>query len=191
MEAKEFKTNIEDAILHTRFLSGQKSSIEMFQVYPDSASCVVRPQTLVGTIEQLFEQLSEMNRLGAAIAIVVNQTDLKGRTAENIVRVRVLFTDDDTNLNKSIILDPPSFIVRSKHGPHKYYIFNGVELWRFSALQKFLADEAETDKKICDLGRAMRLAGFYHMKDPQNPFMVKIESQFINELNEVLNAKSV
>lgn len=191
METKEFKTNIEVARLQIIFLSGQKNSREVFQVYPDSEFCRVQPQILIGTIDEVFDQLTEFNRQGAGVALVVNQTDLKGRAIGNVTHVRALFTDDDNNLNKFIALDPPSFIVRSKNGPHKYYLFRGVALEHFSDMQKNLAAEAETDSKVCDLGRAMRLAGFYHMKDPSNPFIVNIESQFMNELMAVLHGNSL
>lgn len=175
------------AKLHLGFLSGKKNSKEVFQIYKDSDQCKTTPHFLIGTLDQHFNELVRLNRAGCAIAVVVNETDLKGRATENIIKVRALFTDDDNNLNKLIELDPPSFVVRSKAGLHKYYMFRGLELHDFHDMQKLLAFEAETDPKVCDLGRPMRLAGFYHMKDPSNPFLVTIDSQFMNELEREIN----
>ena len=181
------KPNIEHANLHLEFLSGQKRSNEMFQIYADSKQSSVLPQILIGTLEQHWDRLVDANRRGAAIAVVVNQTDFKGRCDKNIVRIRSFFTDDDKNLNKAIAMDPPSFRVLSKRGPHKYYVGQDFEISIFKSIQKLLAAEAETDPQVCDLGRVMRLAGFFHMKNPQDPFLVKIESDFKHDLQAKLN----
>lgn len=174
--------NKEFARAHLKFLSGEENSVEVFQVYPDHERCGVKARILIGTLDQHFDELVRLNLAGAAISVVVNQTDLKGRKDENVVRIRALFTDDDNHRQKSIQFDPPSFAILSKAGKHKYYVINGLHLEEFKPLQQLLACEAETDPQVCDLGRAMRLAGFFHMKDPHDPFLVRIESEFNTEL---------
>lgn len=171
---------------HLQFLSGQKTSREVFQIYPDSPKCLVHPRILIGTLDEHFDTLVAMNRAGCAISVVVNQTDLRGRAGKNIIGIRAFFTDDDNNLNVKIPLDPPSFKVKSKNGYHKYYIVRNFDLKDFTPMQKCLAEIAGTDPKVCDLARPMRLAGFYHMKNPNNPFFVNLESDFLENLEKSL-----
>lgn len=173
---------------HVEYLSRSRNSVELFQIFPDSDESNVRPQFLVGTLEQLWPKLVELNRAGGCIALTVNQTDLKGRKSENVVRIRAFFSDDDDNLNLPIPMDPPSFRVISKSGPHKYYLCKGMLLSEFKEIQKTIAEVAQTDSQVCDLPRAMRLAGFFHMKDPKNPFFVRIESQFEADLEAELDS---
>jgi hypothetical protein len=103
--------NYETAKKHLQYLSGKKDSREVFQTYPDSESCRVFPQVFIGTLEEHFETFTRLNNQGAAIAVVVNETNLKGRKIEDVVRVRAFFTDDDNNLDKEINVDPPSLVV--------------------------------------------------------------------------------
>lgn len=171
---------------HLQCLSGQKTSREVFQVYPDSSACQVPPRVLIGTLDEHFDTLVIMNRAGCAISVVVNQTDLQGRAGKNIIGIRAIFTDDDNNFNIETPLDPPSFKVKSKNGYHKYYIVHNFDLKDFSPMQKSLAEIARTDPKVCDLARPMRLAGFYHMKNPNGPFFVNLESDFLDNLEKSL-----
>src|SRR4051794_20035118 len=44
-----------------------------------------------GTIDEHAHSLSLLNKQGAAIFVMVNQGDLKGRKAGNVIRIRALF----------------------------------------------------------------------------------------------------
>ena len=68
-----------------------------FQTFDDNqdrkdASLV---RVLHGTINQYWLALGNLNDKGAGIFVTINETDLKGRTAKNIVRVRACFIDLD------------------------------------------------------------------------------------------------
>ena len=138
-----------------------------------------------GSLEQHFNALHRHNQNGCGVFVTVNQTDLSGRKAENIRRVRGLWVDFDTadheRLDRLISMDgiPPNLIVESSAGKHHAYwiIEEGGEipLNQFTELQKrlihlFAGDGA--DKAIHDLPRVMRLAGFYHRKG--EPFMARV-----------------
>ncbi len=52
-------------------------------------------RVLHGSLNQHFETLADLNTAGAGIYVAVNQTDGKGRRAENITHVRAQFVDLD------------------------------------------------------------------------------------------------
>ena len=72
---------------------------------------------LHGTLDQHYEQLCRLNKAGAGIYITVNETDLKGRKAQNITRVRAVFADLDGAPLKPALQKPlPQIVVESfKH----------------------------------------------------------------------------
>jgi hypothetical protein len=125
--------------------------------------------------------LSHDNQNGGGVYVTVNQTDLKGRKAENITGIRALFVDFDTQraerVNDLLRLDmPPSMIIETSLGKHHaYWLCDGLGLEEFKPLQQrlithFIDDGA--DKSIHDLPRIMRLAGFYHLKG--EPFLSQV-----------------
>ena len=135
---------------------------------------VALAQILHGTLDKVLPKLIELNRLGAGIFVAVNETDLKGRKAENIVALRALFVDkDDGDLPNLPLL--PSSIVQSKNGQHAYWALKPEQsIERFSPAQKSLIRSLNTDKAVHDLPRVMRVPGFWHQKDPNKPFMPRI-----------------
>ena len=48
-----------------------------------------------GTLEQYFEHLVRYSKKGAGVFVVINKTDLRGRTEENVEKVRACFSDLD------------------------------------------------------------------------------------------------
>ena len=48
-----------------------------------------------GNLEQHARSLVELNKAGAGVFVTINQTDLLGRSKENIKRVRAVFADLD------------------------------------------------------------------------------------------------
>ncbi len=142
-----------------------------------------------GTLEQHASQLTALNQQGAGVYVTVNQTDGKGRKAENITAIRALFVDFDT-VNPKRLTDllslefehegilTPSLIVESSTGKHHaYWIAEGIPLKQFGECQKqligffdYIGDSP--DQSITDTSRIMRMAGFYHNKG--EPVLTKI-----------------
>src|SRR5262245_46580112 len=52
-------------------------------------------KVLNGTLARHWDTLAKLNEQGAGVYVTVNETDLKGRTANNIRRVRACFVDLD------------------------------------------------------------------------------------------------
>jgi hypothetical protein len=53
---------------------------------------------LHGTLDECFAEMTRLNDLGAGIFVTINETDFKGRSTGNIVKVRALFGDFDNGV---------------------------------------------------------------------------------------------
>jgi hypothetical protein len=127
-----------------------------------------------GTLDECWDRLVALNDRGAGIFVTINETDGKGRTTENIERIRALFEDLD-----GAPLDP---VMQSEYKPHiavesspkrfhTYQLATGVGLDQFEGFQKALAEKFSGDD-VHDLPRVMRLPGFIHRKG--EPFLTRI-----------------
>jgi putative DNA primase/helicase len=139
-----------------RFLQALDPSVIhfTFQVFDDNYD--LRQDRLAkklhGTLQKCWNKLVDLSERGAGIFVTINETDLKGREAENIVRVRALFVDLDGASLDAILNDQeipsPHIIIESSDGKfHVYWKVSNVPLKAFRALQKFLIDRFNGDKK--------------------------------------------
>lgn len=67
-----------------------------------------------------------------------------------------------------------TMIIETKNGYHIYWVLQGGSINNFVPIQKALAQKFGSDPMITNLSRVMRLPGFYHMKNPESPFMVRV-----------------
>src|SRR5262245_38637297 len=65
-----------------------------------------------GALEDLAPVLANLNRRGAGIFVTVNETDLKGREAANVLRARAVWQDDDAGHGWDVSL-PASIVVNT------------------------------------------------------------------------------
>ena len=155
-----------------------------------------------GTLEQHFEHLVRYSERGAGVFVVINKTDLRGRTAENVEKVRACFCDLDGVPLQPVLnheLEPSILVESSKERWHTYYIAQDVSLEAFTELQHSIADAFDGDHACCDLPRVMRLPGFLHQKVKDSvrsePFMTRIEQCHVdltytyNQLKEAFPVK--
>ncbi|MBO7747293.1 hypothetical protein I8J29_24210 [Paenibacillus sp. MWE-103] len=68
-----------------------------------------------------------------------------------------------------------AMIVETKNGFHVYWAIRGGKLGRFVAIQRALARKFNSDPKITDLARVMRVPGFHHRKNPASPYLVRVK----------------
>lgn len=126
-----------------------------------------------GNLAQLENTMEYLNRNGAGIYASVNETDGKGRCAENVVRVRCLFVDLDGSPLNPVLDDLPDMAVETSQGKfHAYWRIADCPLAGFKQLQQAIAAKYNGDPKVCDLPRVMRFPGFYHHKG--KPFLSTI-----------------
>lgn len=69
----------------------------------------------------------------------------------------------------------PSIIVETKNGFHVYWLLNKEfqEKSLFTAIQKSIVAMLNTDPKVVNLARILRVPGFLHLKNPAFSFLVK------------------
>ena len=136
---------------------------------------------LNGTLPEHFDQLRSLQEKGAGIFVTINQTDLKGRKAKNVVAVRAIFVDLDGAPIEPVLEHncEPHIIVESSEGRWHAYWRSILNKEDFTPTQKALIKAFDGDKSVIDLPRVMRLPGFYHQKVKggvkSSPFMTRLE----------------
>lgn len=149
-----------------------------FQTFDDSKRKDPKlARVLHGDFDACLQELIKLNRQGAGIFVTINATNLKGRTAADIVRCRGVCIDLDGASVEPLMSAPitPHIVVESSPGKfHIYWLIEDLALEHFTIVQKQLAAMFKGDSQVCDLPRVMRLPGFLHKK--QKPFLTHIIS---------------
>jgi hypothetical protein len=137
-------------------------------------------RVLHGTLIEHAAELRRLNKLGAGVFVTINETDGRGRTIKNIVRIRAVFVDLDGAPLDPVIKSstPPHMVTESSPGRYQaFMLVREMPLDRFSGIQRSLAAQLSGDPSVNDLPRVMRLPGFFHRKG--EPFVTRIVT--INE----------
>ena len=129
-------------------------------------------RVLHGSLDQHFTELVRLNDMGAGIFVSVNATNLRGRTAKDIVEVRWLFIDLDGNPLPTEGPRPHLVVETSPGHWHVYWKVDGVGLDEFKAKQMALLARHGGDKVINYLNCVLRVPGFLHRK--QEPRLIRI-----------------
>ena len=168
-EVKEFLKHFPGLITFQTFHDKDKNSREVAKIFH-------------GLDEANLRKCGALNKKGAGVFFMVNRGDGLGREAKNVVQVRAVFLDlDSDKIDTESVLSKvassnltPHFVINSS--PNNYHLYFKVKpsfpLSEFSKIQESLAKEFNTDK-VSDLPRVMRIPGFYHQK--REPFLVRIE----------------
>ena len=139
-----------------------------FQTFDDDESRKDKKlvRVLHGTLDDHATTLTTINQKGAGIFVTVNQTNLKGRKANDIEKVRAAFVDLDGSPLEPVLDHPlePHIIVESSPSRWHAYWLCELPCEEFSAVQLGLAEKFNGDTSVHDLPRVMRLPGFYHLK---------------------------
>lgn len=152
-----------------------------FQTFDDDADRKARSlaQILHGTVESCASSLHALNKRGAGVFWMVNHGDGKGRSTENVTRVRALFLDLDGAPLQAVLAAgaEPHAVVESSPGRwHVYWRVSGCSLAQFPPAQKALAAKFGGDRTVHDLPRVLRLPGFQHRKgEPFTSSIVSLE----------------
>ena len=148
-----------------------------FQTFPEGDTPSTQSPTILhGTLEEHAARLTELNNAGHGIFVMINQGDLKGRAARNVIRVRALFVDSDNGPIQPLLdaAIAPHIAVESSPGKgHGYFLVNDCPLDKFKERQHALAARFNGDRAVCDLPRVMRLPGFFHLKNAV-PFQTRL-----------------
>jgi hypothetical protein len=135
-----------------------------------------------GTLDEVWPKVLALNtpQRRAGVFVTVSETDFKGRRSDNIVRVRALFADADSDQQVRHCEETlaacgvvPSMVVKTGRGMH-YYFCADLPLHQFRGSQEKLIDRLGTDPSIKDLPRVMRLPGTLHLKNPDRPKLIEL-----------------
>lgn len=137
--------------------------------------------TYRGTVTELYHTLQGYNQAGWGVFVCINAMDGQGRDLANVAYVRAHVVDLDdvftsrAAYERAVNSNPqPHFAVNTS--PDKYHIYWLSEHYTgndyYSGIQRKLAQTYDGDRKIIDASRVLRVPGFLHQKDPQNPYMV-------------------
>lgn len=147
-----------------------------FQTFDDGATKNPKlARILHGNLEEHAATLSALNAQGAGVFVMVNRGDGLGRKAENVTGICALFVDLDGAPLEPVLaagVEPHITIESSADRYHAYWLVSDCALEQFTPLQAALAAKFNSDPKVKDLPRVMRLPGFWHQK--AEPFQTRI-----------------
>jgi putative DNA primase/helicase len=171
-----------------------------FQTFDDGGTKNPKlARILHGNLEEHATTLSALNAQGAGVFVMVNCGDGLGRKAANVTGIRALFVDLDGAPLEPVLaagVEPHLTIESSTGRYHAYWLVSECAIEQFTQLQAALAAKFNSDPKVKDLPRVMRLPGFWHQKaEPyqtrilhENPALPYADADIIERLE--LNAKT-
>lgn len=124
-------------------------------------------------------ELEKYNKQGYGIFWTPN--DFNGeRKINNLSRINYWIADIDEGekveqlerIDNLALL--PSVIVETKKGFHCYWKAEDATIDNYKKIEEGIIKKLNADKHCKDPSRLLRVPGFYHLKDPKNPFMVKV-----------------
>lgn len=135
-----------------------------------------------GTLSQVWDTLCSYNSQGWGIFLNVNAMDGKGNFLENVQYIRAHVVDLDNTVTSVASYEQaaasqpaPTFAVQTS--PYKFHVYWVMEQYTgnefYTIHQRKLAALYNGDKSIIDPTRVLRVAGFYHLKDPTKPQLVQ------------------
>jgi putative DNA primase/helicase len=152
-----------------------------FQTYDDNPEKQLRngklASTPYGKLDEVVATLRYMNFRYAAVGVTLNRTDGKGRKKENVIAIRGVALDlDGAPLEpvKACGLKPHIVVQTSERGYHVIWRVDGLPVEKFAGVQWAIAKRYDGDVAIAKLTHCIRLPGFFHCKDVEHPFRVRI-----------------
>lgn len=178
------KITLEPTKIQTReFLSAFFENEEeiYFRIYPDKKDDSFKggkEKCLLCNYSKMIYELKKNNEMNRAISFVVNGG---GNTDKEVIRskcCKAQFMEiDDFPMNIQIAIINnfpiiPSIVVKTKKSLHTYWLLKDGDINRFRGIQSKLIELFNSDPKIQNESRVMRLPGFYHNKE--EPIMVEV-----------------
>jgi hypothetical protein len=166
------------------FLQALDAEAEVFSFRTFSESHYTRQpgvdpleRAIHGGLDTCWEELTELNRKGAAVSVTINRTHGRGRALGDVLAVRALFLDDDRSAKEiSSFGLPPQIRVKTSPGRyHHYWLVKDLPLADFSCLQRELAWRFDGDHRIAALNQSMQLPGFWRRKSLRRPLLPALD----------------
>lgn len=139
----------------------------------------VRDSNPTCRIEVHEKDLKVFNLAKWGIYFSVNEfDDSSSHKKENIVKINSWFADLDGDKKRllkvlSKINAHPSQIVETKNGYHLYWFSKDGQIENYREIQERILLRVPQADRLKDTTRMLRVPGYYHWKDENNPFLVK------------------
>ena len=131
-----------------------------------------------GRLDDKKAKLGKRNALGAGVFVAVNEITGNRRTLPNVGRIRAVFGEFDHGLPASGFPLDPTMVVESSPGKfHVYWVSSDLSPEDFDGVMACLVADYGSDKNAKDRTRILRLAGSWHMKNPDAPWKVRIAAE--------------
>jgi hypothetical protein len=138
------------------------------------------PLAKVFTVSRITRPVLDKYVDGAGIWVTINETNGKGRKKADIVRVRAVWQEDDDGFEGEFPLEPSLVIETSPGHFHRYWFVEGA--WPadeqghkdFAGVMARMIASYGSDPGAKDISRVLRLPGFLHRKNPDDPHLVRI-----------------
>jgi hypothetical protein len=151
-----------------------------FQTFASREGDRIFPAHQHGSLKELSDWLTTQNQTGGGVYFVVNETNGLGRTNKDITRVRAVSVDLDGAPVEPVMeakLKPHAIIESSPGRFQAFWRCKRIRLDEYTPIQEALIKKFGADPACKDLGRVMRLPGFWHLK--KEPFMSRIVEENI------------
>ena len=127
---------------------------------------------------EVIKACKEYNQAGHGIFVAVNQIEGSKRKQEYVTKFRAAFMDVDGKgdympLDKLVLPVKPTVVTaRDLNHYHVYFALKGdVTLEQWTALQRCLIRRYHSDETMVDSAKVLRVPGYQHLKDPDNPMV--------------------
>lgn len=131
-------------------------------------------------IVDTIHEARDFNEKKFGVFWTVNGFKDNRRVKENLIRINAWAVDIDNidkKEQKKLIEKsplPPSLVIESKNGYHVYFFSKDANPFMYeSIMMDRLIPFFKADKKARDLCRILRVPGFYHWKNEEDPFLIK------------------
>lgn len=136
-------------------------------------------KTKRGMIQIKPEEAKSWNEKGYGIHWMPQLFKDGSRKSEDLIQIRYWLADIDngdkeTMLRRIACLPvQPTHIVETKRGYHCYWRAKNATLENYATIEKGISESLFADGSLITPTHTLRFPGFYHMKDPENPFLIK------------------
>ncbi|OGQ50779.1 MAG: hypothetical protein A3J24_01525 [Deltaproteobacteria bacterium RIFCSPLOWO2_02_FULL_53_8] len=170
--------DLDQARRHLTLLDEDAASF-VFQTFDDSKrNDPSLARVLYGTLDEYAAELTDLNQKGAGVFFLVNISKNGRRKAVDITHARAVFREADAPDLPQLPLSPHFIIQTSPGKRHEYLLIEPTE--DFDTWDRIMSQMVATygsDPNAKDRARVLRLAGFYHLKNPLKPHLVRIISE--------------
>lgn len=172
-------------------LAGE-NAILTFQTFPDRNRSEVpnkkgdpRNRIIVGRFDEVAQRLVQLNNNRAGVFVCVNQQTGRWRSDKTTVRARAIWHENDGAIRDDaapVWPTPPSAVVQTSPNHSHFYWFLQAQAFApaewgvWEGIERRLVQDFGSDPNCLKRCQVLRVPGFWHVKNPLEPHLVRIKS---------------